>query len=527
MKGLDEAPDDLWNSLFYWLIAGKSKEHGSLSHLSFIFTTRPGCHQLNVLKGKLTSKIIVKGFDKKSVIQFMSQNSPSNFETLAKKIEASPRFVALCSLPVNAATMTFLVRYFEETIPETQTGINKLLISNLLARHIQKTMGEQRLATIKNYETDLEAFPSIRDSFRKHCSLSYSALLINKRYFTIDDLHEVELNLQDDNLGLLQINIQTMTAALEYNRLYCFPHLSFQEFLAAIHLSLMDQHQQIVEVEQLFYSNPLNPILSLYAGLTRLENRKVFKILSSAIDQSLDDFTVLTSLLQNPSRMGDSRQTALAFFNCLYECQNERLMLSKSVQLKPSLLTEQMCQISMAHFSMTPADCLALGYFVKHTTLNMKRVLLIHVNMGKCSDTGLSSFLTEARKGINYQTKVGLALIVQNYVPQDESSPLAFKQFLQGQSNARMLQLIVGHSTSRNIILLLLKYIVEGLSANSSCVMFTLIFRKQLSHKFVHYFILLVSLLNREFISFNLGDINLHYGMLLFAEAISKANNYF
>ena len=335
LEGLDEAPDDLWNSLLSELITGKQE---SLSHLSFIFTTRPGCHQLKDLEGKLTSRIVIKGFNKKSVVQFINNSSPdSTGEALIKKLENNPHLAALCSLPVNTAAMAFLVSHFEEKIPETQTGISKLLLSNFLARHIQKRIGStaQELVTIENFNEDLQVYPSIRDAFRKLCALSYSALVNKKRYFTAKDLSRADMTAENDSLGLL--HRQTMTTKQGLDDVYCFPHLSFQEFLAAVHLSSMNEHQQAIEVERMFCTNPLSPVLPLYAGLTLLENKAVFEVLSSAIDESLDSATIFSLLQLSPSHLGDPRRRALAFFNCLYECQKKRINVTKKNSAKAKL----------------------------------------------------------------------------------------------------------------------------------------------------------------------------------------------
>ena len=520
LDGLDEVPDDLWTSLLSELIAGSSGKQGSLSHLSFIFTARPGCHKLKDLERILTSRIVIKGFDKKSVVQFINNSSPDSAgEVFIKKLENNPCLAALCSLPVNTATMAFLVCHFEKRIPETQTGISKLLLSNFLARHIQKKTGVQKLVSIENIDKDLQIYPSIRDAFRKLCTLSYSALIEKKRYFTINDLLKADLT---DNLGLLQPQTMTMCTSL-HDTVYCFLHPSFQEFLAAVHLSLMSERQQAVEVVRILNKNPLNPVLLLYAGLTRLENKKVFEVLSSAIDESLDNATIFSLLQLNPSRSGDPRRRALAFFKCLYECQNKELMSPKNIQLKPSFLGDTVYEISMTQFSMTPSDCLALGYFVKHVTLNMKAVSLIQVHLGKCSDAGISSFLIEVKKGITSETRGGLGFFMYDYVPQDESSPLALRQFLQGQSNVKMLQLLIGSGISRSITKLLLKCIIEGISRNSSCHMMSLTFANGLSQLYIHYLILMISPLNK-LRTLCLDDINLQKGIHLLSEVLKSSN---
>ena len=524
LEGLDEAPDALWDSILSELIAGVS---GNLSDLSFILTARPGCQQLKNLKNEVT-KVLVKGFDRNSINQFIENSiSDSTSKVLVKKLDDNPRLASLCSLPVNATTMTFLAQHFEKEIPETQTGISKLLLVNFLTRHIQTKMGDRKLVGIENFDKDLEAYPSVRKSLNKLCSLSYSGLLEKKKYFTAEDLSKADLTAEEDQLGLLQV--QTRSTLLGHENFSCFPHLSFQEFLAAVHLSQMDQDQQTFEIKKIFNRSPLSPVLPLYAGLTHLINREVFQLLSRVMEHPLNDASTLESLELNLSHTGDPRRKALALFHCLYECQNDELMTSKDVQLKPSMYQssffgDKLYQISMNELSMTPADCLALGYFVRNATLNLREKLLVHVHLGRCSDAGISAFIREAKGGSDYLNKhAGLVLFMTDYVPQDESSPLALKYFLQGQSNVAILQLIFGSGMSSAITRLLLKCITEGITANSSCRSMTLIFTNGLSKSYIHDVIQIFSPLNR-LSHLSLSYIDLKNGAHLLAEALQVSN---
>ena len=528
LEGLDEAPSELWNSLLPKLFAGKS-----LANLSFILTTRPGCPQVKTLENKVTTKVVIRGFSKESIVQFINDSNSNENEALIKKIENNPRLLSLCSLPINAVTIKFLLQFFKTEIPETQTGISKLLLCNFLVRHIQTKMGLLRVVSIENFEEDLQAFPVISQAFRKLSSLSYSAVIEKKRYFTTDDMDKAGLSSDNDKLGLLQ-TVRVTSRVRE--RLYCFPHLSFQEFLAAVHLTLLDCHQQVVEVQQLFNRNPLNPVLPLYAGLTCLTNEKVFKVLLSAIDLSLDDASIFAKLQHNPSRTGDPRRKALAFFNCLYECHNDKLMASQIIRLKSSWFGSNIFQVSMTQFSMTPADCLALGYFVKYAITKVKSPSLLHVHLGKCSDFGIASFLTEVTKGIQFQSheegshvdirrRKGIGLFLYDYVPQDKSSPVALKEFLRGSttSNCKILQLVIGSGTSREIMCVFLKSIAEGMAGNLTCISTTLMFPTGLSQSYIHYILLMLSPLNTVAM-FYLSGVNIQNCVHLVAEALKFSN---
>ena len=118
------------------------------------------------------------------IVKFINLGSTSNkSKALIEKIVNNPRVMSLCSLPVNTATMKFLFHPFKKDIPETQTGISKLLLSRFIVRHVQTKMDAPKFVCIENFEEDLQAYPDVKETFRKLCSLSYCALIGKKEIF--------------------------------------------------------------------------------------------------------------------------------------------------------------------------------------------------------------------------------------------------------------------------------------------------------------------------------------------------------
>ena len=530
MEGLDEAPDDLWNSFLFDFISG---EDDSLLYLSFILTSRPGCQQLNDLESKLTSKIVIKGFDKKGMDKFFDSGlgSTSNERNEAtKRFMVSPRLEALCSLPMNAAILTFLVHFFKKELPDTQTGLCKLLVSNFLARHIQTRTGTQELMNIENFRDDLQEYPDIKEAFQKLCSLSYSALLRRVRFFTMGDLHQARVSAENGTLGLLQI--QTKATLLGRETIFCFPHLSLQEFLAAVHLSLMNDRHQAFKVEQIFRNNPLSPVLLFYAGLTGLANREALEVLSGGVEVSLDAPSVFEVLRQNMRPASDPRRKALALFNCLYESQNNKAVTDLSTQLKTSFVVNNIrfIQIALNAFNMTTADCLALGYYVRNAMLNgilnSKALFSIDVALGKCSEIGMTSFLSELKKSTSIPNpyvlhKYTLNLRMFDYVAKEESSQLALRQLFKGLTNVLVLKYSLGPDVTPEPHSLL-KCTIEGMAPYSLCFMLS-IQSEGLSQSCVHYLTLLL-VASETLGCFSLQGLNLQHSMPLISEALRFSN---
>ena len=72
----------------------------------------------------------------------------------------------------------------------------------------------------------------------------------------------------DNALGLLRAQLTiTLNGPTQ---LYEFIHLSFQEYLAAFYICQMKEIDQIKAFGKIYEQNPLSPVLTFYAGLTKL-----------------------------------------------------------------------------------------------------------------------------------------------------------------------------------------------------------------------------------------------------------------
>lgn len=75
-----------------------------------------------------------------------------------------------------------------------------------------------------------------------------------------------------DTFGFLQ-SYQQVTMYGPTNN-YKFSHLSLQEFLAAFHITQLNERDQFSAFQLVYKQNPVSPILIFYAGLTKLVSEK-------------------------------------------------------------------------------------------------------------------------------------------------------------------------------------------------------------------------------------------------------------
>ena len=502
LDGLDEAPTSLLDFLFEHLINGKLG-YLQMPGLSFVMTSRPDSRVTKRLEFVIESRIIVAGFNRENLHQFLEDSLGAGSKEKTKILEEftiNPRLEGLCSHPINIVIMSFLIYFIKEKIPMTQTDLYKPLICNYLVRHMDTRSNEEEPVVIDHLIDDsLE----IGGPFRELCSLAYSFTIKSKRLYTMKEIGQAI----DNSLGLLQVHpVITMFGS---ERFYSFPHLSLQEFLAAVHLSKMRRDDQASAVTQILSKNPQSHILPFYAGLTGLINKRVIKSMSKALSQAAENHIILGYLLQEK---GDPQQKILTFFKCLFECQNESLFQMSETNLSDAFgkrfyqeiqndLKEMKVQtntyedlpllsVSLYSFPLTPIDCLSLGYYInKKSCFSTPQTMQFNLCGCSIDHIGFHILFTELKKNINHRTPVGVQLQL-NCNKFDNESLLSLKELLQGQSNLEGLILLECFDPSVVDICYALKCLIEGLANNSSCEDLSLSMIN--CSYYIHYFVLML-----------------------------------
>ena len=532
LDGLGEASSSLLDLFF------SDRQRARLPQVSFIATSRPNIHITSHLQSvRLKCKIMLGGFSPEKLHEFLKGalgKQSSSYLSLVEKFEANPQLEWVCTHPINAFIITFLAQISEGDLPVTQTELYRALINQLLIQHLKKVAASSsEPITIESYKN----FPSgvIKQPFLRLCELAYDASFSKRRIFTAKQLGQANIDF-DNTLGFLQVQPKITMYGTE--RYYSFPHLTIQEFFAAVHLSSKPDEVQATYVRQLFEADPLNNALPFYAGLTGLTDRSVQQLFSEVLRNPLGDLITWKKLKVNPAESNDPRRKTLALFNCLYECRHilESLadlpdmlhlphldMVNKPLQalagknLKPGFKNQH--TVSFTGLGMTPSDCIAVGYFMRTYTTLVKEASLIAFQLGICSDVGLALFMKEVRKGVNTRTPSQLIIKLSHSTIGKNSLP-AFKEMLRGQSNVTALHIFRGIS-SVHTCGLLLKSILEGLAYGSLCHAVTLSdIGVNSSH--VHCLSLMFLCCTLDGLSIIEGDLS-SKAMRLFSEALKVA----
>ena len=474
LDGLDEAGTELLDFLFESLLKG-SLGNAYFPELSFVVTSRPDWRITERLQSVLKTCIVLAGFNRDSLLKFLEYRlgaSSKEKAILLKEFRINPAVEGLCCHPVNAAIMSFII-HFICNVPTTQTMLHDCLIKNFLIRLVKSRMRIETPCAIDSLLRD-ECLPSeICLSFRNLCLLAYTSVLELKRLFTDKDLQQANIK---DTLGLLNTRPTiTMSGSRQYHSFY---HESIQEFLAAVHLSTMEESEQVTAVE-LFLGNNLvrSQVLPFYAGLTKLSNARCLKVISASLSQVGEVDKAIQQLFWKNK---GPRQQAVTFMQCLYECRNDSVMelpetnvpVSQFFRRQVTELIEPddippVKYLSLSGVALTPLDCLSLAHYIRAKLVRKETFnLMVHLDCCSIQDVGMQLLLTEMTKGITEctQATVGLSLTHSQF---GKESLLSLKDLLKGQINVDLI--ILANCFDPAIVDLgyALKCIIEGLANKS------------------------------------------------------------
>ena len=389
--GCDETPLLFTRGSFlYRLIAGTGNR-SKLPSANILLTSRPSGIPFDLLNS-VTGKVIIKGF--KSLDHFIdttvSEDSVKK-DQLFEALEMKPELYSLCHIPLHAVILVHLFDFFKDSLPTTRTELFHPLVCNFLIRHIQ-TRTEFETQQVKNLSSDLP--PAIHSSLCNVSKLAYQSIVKRETAITPEMLNAAgidPLKLLDDTFGLLQV--QHRITMYGPTNTCTFPHLSLQEFLAALHISQLSKNDQFYAFETVFKQNPLSSVLSFYAGLTQLHSEKISKLLCNVLQKPYELSTMVAKVRPTDDPAVDPRLQILALMNCMYESQNVAVIHHLSFEIEnPNEMFDhssgvgRLCSVDipLEFMQLDPMECLAIGFFVRHTCDKLIWPKYVTLNLSFC-----------------------------------------------------------------------------------------------------------------------------------------------
>ena len=335
LDGFDELPPHLRQSKFLADL---------LSHNLECSDPLPYCHVVMTSRSIVTSEIYhsvrssltnieVLGFTRDQVKEYaghilVDAEKPDLLESFVRKIDSVPQVRGLCSIPV-VLSIICQVFSFKEDLPQTLTEI----------------YNEYMCIKVLKYHDDLATLDSILDLPRDHdfyklAKVAFDCIQSQKMVFQASDLQSLGEGFSDRIKGCGVLTARPVLADPKSKKAaiesFYFIHLTVQEFIAAVYVSLLPAEEQR-EIWSKYLGKPhMAQVWRFYCGLTRLAH---YELLQAKITGYPKDFQM----------------------QCLFESQNASLVQ----KLMPHIVGEE-----VKVMPKTAYDSTAYGYCLsKHPAL--------------------------------------------------------------------------------------------------------------------------------------------------------------
>ena len=346
LEGLDEmSADHRQNDPF---LTSLVKEYNKLQDARVIITSRPhACEGINAGR-----RVEVVGFGNNEIREFVEHSFPNDThssEDFLRQLDEYPQLHSLCYIPLNLVILVDVFNCSEKKLPSTLTELYQVFIVMTMKRQIKKekkpVSSTVAVAAADNVEKMLRGIPKETVGIALClCRLAYRGFFdwyCNKKHeygwkewkdpkiiFTESDLTQcgIEVTNNFDGFGLLKVT-ETHQLSTDIN-IYNFNHLTIQEFLCAVHISLvLSQQEQLCLLREHFHDYP--NVFTFVCGLTGLASSEIFQFIYS----KLTSYDVIIAM----------------------RCISESKQSSTVHQLVSPLA------LDMSNYSLLPYDCLCVS----------------------------------------------------------------------------------------------------------------------------------------------------------------------
>ena len=354
IDGLEEySPQSGEDSVIFQIIHKKYFPHSMVIVVSPPVTRR--------VASKQVKQVEVVGFMREQITSYIKEYPFSDKVNTPKELESylnlHHNVLHMCYLPVHVAMVSFLYEEMGKDIPQTETGIYEYFTLYTLLRKLRRSDKSIRLLrSLDNLQGKYMEY------FRKVCELAFNMTANDKQFFEQDEFSLSDTTGSDKpSLGLVTIDC---TAGLKgYSDLYTFLHHTLQEYLAAYHISKLDEEEQAKVISKYGKEEHMRVVWKFYCGLVNFKN-------------SLPNFKgILLKSVDND----------LFNIQCAFESQ-------QSITCECVVQSGDRGCITLRNQFLTPFDFTALGYVMTNASSPVKKLVLD----GEFGREGISALLKES-----------------------------------------------------------------------------------------------------------------------------------
>ena len=313
----------------------------------------------NELRRSCSRRVEVIGFSKSQINEYVEtypfNGSDKVVSDMVSKLKLylsqHPNILHMCYLPVHAAMICFLFSQLEGNFPHTETQIYEQFTIATLLRQKTRTEEQQQLKSLKDLFGEEEL------QFRSICKLAFDMTMNFQQVVSQSDAQVSLSDATSSVLGLLTVEHTSRHYGLEH--LYTFHHLTFQEFLAAFHITGLELQEQVNVLTDVI-DDILRNVRKFYCGLikaTILQKNKEF----------LEVILCTEGLLFTSQRFyGDDVSELIYEVQCAFE--------SQLVELCDYVVGNGSLCFESSH--ITPSDFTALGYMISTASKQVSKLSL-------------------------------------------------------------------------------------------------------------------------------------------------------
>ena len=369
------------------------KECNKLEEAIIIITSRPhACEDIDAGR-----RIEVVGFGKDEIREFVEHLFPNDIQSsvdFLRQLNDYPQLHSLCYIPLNLVILLDIFNCSEKKLPSTLTELYQVFIVMTMKRQVKKknmknkpvSPGKAVTVAAESVEEMLRGIPketvgivlclcrlAYRGFFDWYCDMKGEDILHRqwkdpRIVFRESELAQcdIEVTSNFDGFGLLKVT-EVHQVSMDINT-YNFNHLTIQEFLCAVYITLLSQQEQLCLLREHFDDYP--NVFIFVCGLTGLASSEMFQFIYSKLISYDDVITAMRCI--NESKQSSTahqlvspfalnmRYTSLLPYDCLCVSNILSWYPVRQLNMRHCSISNKGAEMFMKHYTNRTTTCALL-----------------------------------------------------------------------------------------------------------------------------------------------------------------------